>query len=274
MFPGIDGFRWTLGHVLFLSLFFAVVLTILTTVASAAWRTARDFRTHQATDLCWKSDFAELPVSDRRCRHELAGRVISRTCDNAFDCRHCGQYSRFAVLPATGNVRSLGLEYSDDRYYHRGHTWVMPAEDGTVTIGLDELAGHLVGNPDSICMPEIGAEIEVNQSAWRMRKNGKEIDVRAPIEGTIVGIGGPEQGWYLKIRTRFDLQDPTTLRHLLRGPEVQGWLSRELERLQFQLRAPNTPAALADGGVLLPNLMDVIPDADWDSALADTFLAA
>ncbi len=209
MFPGIDGFRWTLGHVLFLSLFFAVVLTILTTVASAACRTARDFRTHQATDLCWKSDFAELPVSDRRCRHELAGRVISRTCDNAFDCRHCGKYSQFAVLPATGNVRSLGLEYSDDRYYHRGHTWVMPAEDGTVTIGLDELAGHLVGNPDSICMPEIGAEIEVNQSAWRMRKNGKEIDVRAPIEGTIVGIGGPEQGWYLKIRTRFDLQDPS-----------------------------------------------------------------
>ena len=36
MFPGIDGFHWTLGHVLFLSLFFAVALTILITVASAS----------------------------------------------------------------------------------------------------------------------------------------------------------------------------------------------------------------------------------------------
>jgi len=107
-----------------------------------------------------------------------------------------------------------------------------------------------------------------------MRKNGKEIDVRAPMEGTIVGVGSPQEGWYLKIRPRFSLNDPTTLRHLLRGAEVQGWLSRELERLQLQLRAPNTPPALADGGLLLPDLMDAMPDADWDSVLADTFLAA
>ena len=35
MFPGIDGFHWTVAHVVFLSLFFAVVVTILTTVVSA-----------------------------------------------------------------------------------------------------------------------------------------------------------------------------------------------------------------------------------------------
>ena len=29
MFPGIDGFHWTAGHIIFLSLFFAVVMTIL-----------------------------------------------------------------------------------------------------------------------------------------------------------------------------------------------------------------------------------------------------
>ena len=44
MFPGIDGFHWTVAHVVFLSLFFAVVVTILTTVVSAVWRTTRDFR--------------------------------------------------------------------------------------------------------------------------------------------------------------------------------------------------------------------------------------
>ena len=88
MFPGIDGFHWTPGHVLFLSLFFAVALTILVTVVSAAWRTIRDFRSERAIDLWWRSQFAELPVSDRRCRHELAGRVLSRTCDNATIARN------------------------------------------------------------------------------------------------------------------------------------------------------------------------------------------
>jgi hypothetical protein len=272
MFPGIDGFYWTVGHVVFLSLFFAVVVTIMTTVASAAWRTVRDFRTKRAIELCWKSDFAELPESDRRCRHELAGKVISRACDNAFDCRHCGKYSQFAVLPATGLATALALNYSDDRLYHRGHTWVKSADDGTFTIGLDELADHLVGNPDSVEMPEVGTELEINQTAWRMKKNGNEIRVRAPLDGTVVGVGGSKEGWFLKIRPRLDPRDPRTLRHLLKGPEVHGWLSRELERLQLQLRAPNTPPALADGGVLMPGLMDAVPEADWNTVLADTFL--
>lgn len=274
MFPGIDGFHWTFGHILFLSLFFAVALTILLTVASALRRTARDFRTHRAIDLCWHADFAELPEAERHCRHELAGRVVSRTCDNAFDCRHCEKYSQFAVLPATGNVSALGLDYSADRYYHRGHTWVKPSDDGTVTVGLDELAHHLIGDPDSTQMPEIEDEIDLNQPAWGMKKNGKKIRVRAPIEGTVVAVGGPHEGWYLKLRPRLDYSDPRALRHLLRGPEVHGWLARELERLQLQLRAADTTPSLADGGALLPDLMNAIPGADWETVLAGTFLEA
>jgi len=272
MFPGIDGFHWTVGHVLFLSLFFAVALTILATVVSAAWHTVRDLQTHRVAELCWNADFAELSESERRCRHELAGRVISRTCDNNFDCRHCEKYSQFAVLPATGVVRSLGLNYSDDRFYHRGHTWVKLEKDGTFAIGLDELADRLIGNPDSVQMPEMGSEIELNGTAWRLKKNGNEIRVRAPIEGRVVGLGGPKEGYYLRVKPRLDPRARKTLRHLLRGPEVHGWLSRELERLQVQLRAPNTPPSLADGGVLMPGLMDAIPEADWDAVLADTFL--
>jgi hypothetical protein len=64
------------------------------------------------------------------------------------------------------------------------------------------------------------------------------------------------------------------LRHLLKGPEVQGWLSKELERLQLQLHAPNTHPTLADGGMLMPGLMDAVPEADWNAVLEDTFLEA
>jgi hypothetical protein len=275
MFPGIDGFHWTAGHIIFLSLFFAVALTILATVVSAIRRTAHEFRSHHVFELCWKADFAELPAEERRCRHELAGRVASRTCDNAFDCRHCGKYAEFAVLAPREVVHDLGLNYSNDRFYHRGHTWVqLDEEGGTLTIGLDELADHLVGGPDSVRMPELGSELEINQIAWRMKKNGNEICVRAPVEGTVIAVGGPEEGWYLKIHPRLDAHSPATLRHLLRGPEVQGWLSRELERLQLQLRSANFAPTLADGGVLMPGLMDALPHADWDTVLAGTFLEA
>ena len=52
MFPGIDGFHWTVGHVIFLSLFFAVVATILATLVLAVLRTKRDFSTNPANELC------------------------------------------------------------------------------------------------------------------------------------------------------------------------------------------------------------------------------
>jgi glycine cleavage system H lipoate-binding protein len=269
MFPGVDGFHWTAGHVVFLCLFFAVALTILITVSSAALRTAKDLRDHKAIDLCWRADFAELPEADRRCRHELAGRVISRTCDNQFDCRHCENYSHFAVLPATGYAPGLGLDYPNDRLYYRGHTWVKAEQDGTVSIGLDALADHLIGQPDSVQLSKIGEELDVNQIAWRINKNGRGILVRSPLEGTIVAVSGDSS---LRMRPRLDVQNPLNLRHLLRGPEVHGWVSRELERLQVQLRAPGTEPSLADGGVLVHGLMDALPEADWDTVLSDTFL--
>ena len=271
MFPGVDGFHWTVGHVIFLCLFFAVVLTIIVTVVRAVFHTAHDFRHHRAAELCWKEDFAELPISDRRCRHELAGRVMARTCDHQFDCRTCEKYSRYAVLPTTGYGKDLGLDYPSDRLYHRGHTWVKLDEDGTVTIGLDALAGHLIGKPDSVRMPEVGDELELNQTAWRFKKNGHEINLRAPLEGTILSVGG-EDGWTLRMAPRVDLNDARSLRHLLRGPEVHGWIARELERLQVQLRPAGTQPSLADGGVLVDGLMDAVPSSNWDTVIADTFL--
>ena len=68
--------------------------------------------------------------------------------------------------------------FPEDRLYHRGHTWVKPVEDGNVLVGLDSLAEHLIGAPDSVRLPEPGQEIDANQTAWRMRKN-RNRDFRA-----------------------------------------------------------------------------------------------
>ena len=80
--------------------------------------------------------------------------------------------------------------------------------------------------------------------------------------------GGPDRGWYLKVRP----EPAQGLRHLLRGEEVGAWIARELERLQLQLGNPETAPSLADGGILMSGLMESMPDADWDTVLAGTFL--
>ena len=243
---------------------------ILTTLISAVWRTASDFRTHRATEMCWRMNFAELPKEERRCRHQLAGRVQDRTCANSFDCRHCAEYAQFAALPEIATATNAGVNFSNDRLYHRGHTWVRPEDDGTLTVGLDEFAHHLIGHPDSIQLPANGSEIETNGLAWGMMKNGHEIRVRAPLDGTVVATGGDASGWYLKLRPH----GVADLRHLLRGAEVAGWLSAEIDRLQAQFSTPGMQACMADGGTLMPELMDAMPSADWESVLAATFLEA
>ena len=270
MFPGVDGFHWTVGHIIFLSAFFAVLSIILTTVASAAFRSSRDLRQGRAAAIAWKAEFAQLPEAERCCRHELAGRVAHRLCPNAFGCCDCSEYEHFAPLPARAHSNPMGLDYPENRFYHRGHTWVAPQDDGTVTVGLDDLAAHLIGEPDSIELPEAAAELQSDGVAWKMKKNGHEVRVRAPIDGVVVETGGPEKGWYLRLRPTGRMN----LRHLLRGPEVAPWVAREIDRLQLILGPPETIPALADGGTLVPGVMDSLPDADWDSALAGTFLEA
>jgi hypothetical protein len=268
MFPWVDGFHWTATHIIFLSLFFATMAIILSTFGAAIWRAFTDFRMHRATETCWRETFAELPEAERHCRHQLAGRVAYRICDNAFDCRQCVNYSQFASLPANAPAKNVGVSYSAKLLYHRGHTWVRPESDGTFSVGLDEFANHLIGRPDAVELPRPCDELESEGIGWRMTKNGHEIRVRVPLGGTVISTGGPEKGWYLKILPH----RPANLRHLLSGPEVPGWLAAEIDRLQLQLSAPNAEPCLADGGMLMPELMDAEPKADWDTVLAATFL--
>jgi glycine cleavage system H lipoate-binding protein len=268
MFPGVDGFHWTFGHVLFLGIFFAVALTILATVVRALAQTVRDFRSSRAAELCWNLEYQDLPAAEQRCRHELAGRVAERTCPNAFDCRRCTEYEKLACLQAAAPASTFGMDYPAERLYHRGHTWVQAEADGTYTIGLDDLAAHLIGTPDAVELPPAGEEVQAHGTAWRIRKGRNVMRVRAPIDGTVVETGGPETGWYLKVRP----EGTPNLQHLLRGPEVNAWLSRELERLQIQLGARDAAPSLADGGILMSGLIEAMPEADWDTALASTFL--
>ncbi len=268
MFPWVDGFQWTATHLIFLSLFFAAGATILTTFVLAIWRASCDFRAHRAAQVCWHDNFLELPEAERHCRHQLAGRIGYRICDHAFDCRECANYPHFASLPAKVLTQNVGVGYSNKLLYHRGHTWVRPERDGTFAVGLDEFANHLIGHPDKVELPEMFDEMESEGIAWRMKKNGHEIRVRAPLGGTVISTGGPKEEWYLKILPH----GPANLRHLLSGPEVQGWLAGEIDRLQLQLSAPNAEPCLADGGTLMPELMDAEPQADWDTVLASTFL--
>jgi glycine cleavage system H protein len=273
MFPGVDGFQWTAGHLIFLSVFFSVVITIAGTVAMASIRAGRDADPQNIEHLRWASTFHDLPERDRACRHEMTGEFRHRVCKLQFGCCLCETHAKLgARQPQPVTVRAgvedvFGLRFPLDRLYHRGHTWARMEENGTVTVGLDDLGRRLVGTPDVLDLPAAGSRVEVNGTAWRIEKSGASVRVLSPVEGIVVETGDPESDWVLKVRPT----DSTTT-DLLRGAEIKVWIGRELEKLQLLMACDGTAAGLADGGVMVEDASLICPEDRWDSVLAGMFL--
>lgn len=275
MFPWNYGFEWNASHVLFLGAFYTVLAMVAATLLSAALRARRQLRAGRAAEVRWHSDFHDLPSQDRACRHVLTGEFRHRECPNAFDCRRCEVHDRLIAnrppQPAAEPEEDvLGMSFPLDRYYHRGHAWARPEADGTVTVGIDELASRLMGCPDAIETPPPGTRIQVNGPAFRIRKRGAGVRVLAPVDGEVIEAGSPACGWLLKVRPA--AEGEPAFRHLLRGAEVRPWLMREMERLQLALTAEGAAPALADGGVPVADIAASYPHADWDAVCGEMFL--
>ena len=255
------------GHFIFLGIFYCVLVVIAATLSVSAMRAIRDFRLRRAEAICWQATFPDLPARERTCRHEFTGEFKHRTCDQAFDCRECQQH---AALVAARPLES-GSARQPERYYHRGHTWVQPEPDGTVTIGLDELGEGLVRNPDRLDLPPVGTSLRVNGSGWFVRKRGATLRILSPVDGDVIATGGAKQGWYLKVRPEDGRLDA---RHLLRGAEVRPWMAREVERLHAALPPLGEAPTMADGGLPVEDIAAVMDDARWEALCGGVFLQA
>jgi hypothetical protein len=249
-----------------------VLVIVATTVASAALRSYRALRAAKADEIRWREDFRDLPARDRACRHELTGELQNQECPHAFDCRTCATHAQSIAAHPPARLEEpeeeiFGMSFPLDRLYHRGHTWVHPEPDGALTVGLDDLGRRLIGQPDRVYLPEPGQRIRVNGTAWRARRRNANVRVLSPVDGEVLEIGGPDGGWYLKVKP-----ESSDLRHLLCGGEIHPWLMREMERLQLALSAEGAAPTLADGGIPVADISAICPESDWDAVCGEMFL--
>lgn len=271
MFPGVSGFEWDAGHVIFLGAFFSVLAIVLTTMAIATARLLRDRTPKRAEAIRWHVDFSELPAADRRCRHELTGEIDKRQCPNEFDCRVCKQHPSFVRMQpgpmAEVETQTVvaGMPIPLDRLYHRGHTWAKREADGVYTIGVDPFASRLFGAEAKFELPTAGNPVFANGTAFHVTSGGERYRMLSPVTGEVIEASANT------IRVRPDAGFRTD--HLLSGHEVGCWLRRELDRLQLALGVAADPA-LADGGALVDNLPEQYPDLDWDDVRARMLLNA
>ncbi len=269
MLPGNTDFILDPAHLIFLSAFALVLVVVTGTLAYAIVSARRAVARGQAASILWHEEFEELPASARSCRHALTGELPGRRCERAFDCRGCETHARLVAdakaLPAfdTG-----GFDVPADRLYHRGHAWVKPLDDGTVTLGLDDLASRLVGKPDTLDLPAVGERLSENGPAFRLSAGKARVRVASPVTGEIVEQGSLAKGFLLRVRP----DGPLDTRSLLSGNEASAFFSRELDRLQLALSGAHGIPALADGGLPVGDLSKAIPEEDRDRVLGEMLL--
>ncbi|HEY9167007.1 MAG TPA: glycine cleavage system protein H [Candidatus Kryptonia bacterium] len=278
MFPWVYGFTWDAGNIIFLSIFFSVVIVILTALATASICASRKMTARQVDELKWHDEFNDLSDRARICRHVLTGEITNRKCPNGFDCRVCDLHPSLAAERAVshasitgvgpGESKIFGLNMPQDRMYHRGHAWVKCESDGMLSVGLDDFGKKILGNPDSVELPEIGTELEVNGTGWHLEKAGARIRILSPVDGKVVATGGDEDSYYLKVKP----DGIADLRHLLKGCEIRPWILREIERLEAAFANEKVGSSLADGGELMNDLPREYPGINWDSVLGEMFL--
>lgn len=262
MFPWVYGFEWNAGTVIFLGLFFTVVTVIVTTVTIAIVRSVRAFEERRHHQVGWKAQFHDLGSDARPCRHQLAGDTGHRVCRHGFDCKHCDFHRRMldAAPREAGEV--------PDRYYHRGHAWVHPEADGSVTIGIDDFGAKVVGPGARAKLPKIGRRIHENGTGWRFLRGEDSVRVLAPVTGEVVAHGGREQGWYLRVKP---LDGAFDLGHLLKGDEVGPWMEHEMARL-LRLIPEGCEADLTKEGRMVDDVTAHCRGLDWDLACAEILL--
>jgi len=163
-----------------------------------------------------------------------------------------------------------------DRLYHQGHTWARPDPDGLVTVGVDDLAGQMIGSGPAPALPAAGSVLRQGDPGWVLRTPRRDVAVLSPVSGEVAEVNprvladpdlvrtSPyEDGWILRVRGADAKRE---LSNLLRGDLARTWMRDSEERLRTWL-SPEPEAVAADGGYPLPGFLDHLETATGDRIL-------
>ena len=108
--------------------------------------------------------------------------------------------------------------------YVKSHEWIRLEDDGTVTIGVTDHAQEALGDVVFVELPEVGAELAVEDESGVVESVKAASDIYAPISGQVLAINealedSPElvnsdpytEGWFFRMKP----SEPAELEELM-----------------------------------------------------------
>jgi glycine cleavage system H lipoate-binding protein/ABC-type phosphate transport system substrate-binding protein len=166
-------------------------------------------------------------------------------------------------------------------YFDKTHTWVFMEKDGIVKVGVDDFLQHITGIYTRIKMKNPGDKINKNEQILSLVQNGKQINIYAPISGTIKYINEDlvtkpslinsspySEGWVYMIEPSNWLRE---IQFLRMAEKYKEWIHYEFLRMKDFITASindQTSAhafvVLQDGGELKDNVLEDFEPEIWE----------
>jgi glycine cleavage system H lipoate-binding protein len=162
--------------------------------------------------------------------------------------------------------------------YDKTHTWAFMENDGMVRVGMDGFIGHLAGNTSKVVSKSIGEKVAKGDRIITLVCNGKQMELRSPISGTIrtfntslengINPDSITENWVYNIEPANWKRDS---QFMIMYDQYRLWLKDEFARLRdFLATAVNAHApqyaqiALQDGGELREGLFAELGPEVWE----------
>ena len=162
-------------------------------------------------------------------------------------------------------------ESSVNLFFHPSHTFARVVSEDRVEVGLDDFARKAFGPYELEQLPELGAELEQGQVAWKAVVAGRRVTQRMPVQGWITAINKQnplsERSWIVRVKPS---QLQSDLANLIRTASTSFWLWRA--RNQFIQRfSGGLVAAMHDGGELVDGFAAHLDESSWRDFCTEFF---
>jgi glycine cleavage system H lipoate-binding protein/ABC-type phosphate transport system substrate-binding protein len=166
-------------------------------------------------------------------------------------------------------------------YFDKTHTWAFMEQNGVVKVGIDDFLQHITGTLTRIKMKSPGKKVKKGEQILSIIQNGKQLNLYAPISGTIIeqnkiletnssiiNTSPYNDGWIYKI-------DPTNWvrenQLLFMAEKHKQFIKNEFSRLKdFIATAIKTDTGktgmvvLQDGGELRDGILSNLGPEVWE----------
>jgi glycine cleavage system H lipoate-binding protein/ABC-type phosphate transport system substrate-binding protein len=166
-------------------------------------------------------------------------------------------------------------------YFDKSHTWAYMEKNGNIRMGIDDFLQHITGSISRMVLKENGTEVRRGEKILTLVKDGKKLNIYAPVSGiirsrnnmlqknaSVVNFDPYQAGWIYEIEPKNWLRE---IQFMFMGESYYEWMKEEFVRLRRFFDKVLHPAQnetgtliLQDGGELKDHILADLGPEIWE----------